>query len=82
MYYVFGSPKEHEFLKLEALIIQQDFMRSDGKAFIINAINNLLGAYLETHCDFSDQLMILFSKSLVQQELAKVGRFSRFGTVL
>lgn len=70
---VFGSPKEREFLKPEALRIQQDFMRSDGKTCIISAINNLLGAYLETHGEFSDQLTIFLSKSLVQQRLAKAG---------
>jgi len=70
---VFGSTRERELLKPEALRIQQDFMRSDGKTCIITAINNLLAAYLETHGEFSDQLTIFLSKSLVQQKLAKAG---------
>jgi len=70
---VFGSPKEQMFLKPEAEKIQHDFMRSDGRTSIVDAINNLLGAYLETHGEFSDQLTIFLSKSLVQQKLAKVG---------
>ncbi|GAA6133692.1 hypothetical protein NBRC116188_04810 [Oceaniserpentilla sp. 4NH20-0058] len=70
---VFGSPREQAFLKPEAQQIQHDFMSSDGGACIVSAINNLLSAYLETHGEFSDQLTIFLSKSLVQQKLAKAG---------
>lgn len=68
---VHGSSKEKMLLKPEALRIQQDFMRSDGEGCIITAINALLAAYLETYGEFSDQLTIFLSKSLVQKTLSK-----------
>ncbi len=68
---VYGSPRERMFLKPEALRIQQDFMRSEGQACIVTAINRLLAAYLDTYGEFSDQLTIFLSKSLVQQRLER-----------
>lgn len=66
----YGSAKEKAILVPEVYKIQRDFMRSDGKSCLISAINNLLAAYLDMYGEFSDDLTIFLSKSLIQQRLA------------
>lgn len=67
----FGNPREQALLRPEAEGLQQDFMRSDGKISLSTAVNKLLAKYLEAYGEFSDELMIFLSKSLVEQKLAK-----------
>lgn len=66
----FGSERERNILKPEALSMQQDFMRSTGNISLMTAINNLLAGYLEHYGEFSDELTIFLSKSLIEQRLA------------
>lgn len=66
----FGSAREKKVLKPEALSLQQDFMRSDGSVNLAKAVNNLLAGYLEYYGEFSDELTIFLSKSLIEQKLA------------
>lgn len=66
----FGSDKEKQILLPEANKMQMDFMNSEGKTCLVTAINNLLSAYLEMYGEFSDDLTIFLSKSLVEQKLA------------
>lgn len=67
----YGNPREQELLKPEAESLQQDFMRSDGQISLATAVNKLLTMYLDAYGEFSDELMIFLSKSLVEQKLAK-----------
>ena len=66
----FGSAREKRVLKPEAEALQQDFMRSDGGVSLADAVNNLLAGYLEYYGEFSDDLTIFLSKSLIEQKLA------------
>lgn len=67
---LFGSEREKKVLKPEALAMQQDFMNSNGSISLAKAINNLLTAYLQHYGEFSDELTIFLSKSLIEQKLA------------
>ncbi len=67
----YGSAKEIKSMMPEAKTIQRDFMNSDGNICLVTAINNLLAGYLELHGEFSDDLTIFLSKSLVEQKLAQ-----------
>ncbi len=69
----YGSKKEIEKMMPEARTIQRDFMKSDGNICLVTAINNLLAGYLELHGEFSDDITIFLSKSLVEQKLAQAG---------
>lgn len=66
----FGSQREKKILKPEAMALQQDFMRSDGNVRLAEAVNNLLAGYLEYYGEFSDELTIFLSKSLIEQKLS------------
>ena len=66
----FGSEKEKKILLPEAQKMQLDFMNSEGRSCLVTAINNLLSAYLEMYGEFSDDLTIFLSKSLIEQKLA------------
>lgn len=67
----YGSERERRLLRPEAERLQQDFMRCEGANTIVEAVNNLLAAYLEMNGEFSDELTIFLSKSLIEQKLAK-----------
>lgn len=67
----YGSERERRVLRPEAQGLQQDFMRCEGTNTIVDAVNNLLAAYLEMNGEFSDELTIFLSKSLIEQKLAK-----------
>jgi hypothetical protein len=66
----FGSEKEKRILLPEAQKMQMDFMKSEGRSCLVTGINNLLTAYLEMYGEFSDDLTIFLSKSLIEQKLA------------
>ena len=66
----YGSEKEKQKMMPEAKIIQRDFMNSDGSICLVSAIKNLLSAYLELYGEFSDEITIFLSKSLVEQKMA------------
>ncbi len=55
----------------EAKLIQRDFMKSDGNICLVTAITNLLAAYLELYGEFSDEITIFLSKSLIEQKLTQ-----------
>jgi len=66
----FGSAREKKVLRPEALSLQQDFMRSDGSVKLAEAVNNLLAGYLEYYGEFSDEMTIFLSKTLIEQKLS------------
>lgn len=68
----YGNERERALLMPEARALQNDFMRSDGQVSLCDAVNNLLANYLSLQGDFSDELTIFLSKSLIEQKLAKV----------
>ena len=67
----YGSQKEIKEMVPEAKIIQRDFMKSDGNICLVTAITNLLVGYLELYGEFSDEITIFLSKSLIEQKLAQ-----------
>jgi len=67
----YGSARERKYLRPEAQTLQQDFMRGGQQDSIKAAVNNLLAAYLEVHGEFSDEMTIFLSKSLIEQKLTK-----------
>ena len=66
----FGSAKEKKSLKPEAQALQQAFMRSEGDESLAQAGNNLWAGYLSYYGEFSDELTIFLSKSLIEQKLS------------